>query len=101
MAYVIASGKLDQNDLIYMRTLKEGSMSASIARKLGFKIIDGIEQDVTTESIYGTTQTKSNIFLEIDLASLDREALSQILQMAQMSSEDPDLELFMEGENIR
>ena len=101
MAYVIASGKLDQNDLIYMRTLKEGSMSASIARKLGFKIIDGIEQDVTTESIYGTTQTKSNIFLEIDLASLDKETLSQILQMAQMSSEDPDLELFMEGENIR
>ncbi len=48
MAYVIASGKLNQNDLIYMRTLKEGSMSASIARKLGFKIIDGIEQDVTT-----------------------------------------------------
>ncbi len=37
----------------------------------------------------------------MDLASLDREALSQILQTAQVASVDPDIELFMKGEKIR
>lgn len=95
MAYVIASGKLEGNNIIYMRTLKEGSMSASIARKLGFKKIPDVEQDVTTESIYGTSQTKKNIFLSMDLDMLSREDLSSILGLARDAKADPKKESFM------
>ena len=91
MAYVIASGKLEKNDIIYMRTLKEGSMSASIAKSLGFKLIDSIEQDVTTENIYGRMQTKKNIFLSIDLNLLDKEKLNSILNIARDTKEDPNI----------
>lgn len=98
MAYVIATGKQEGNDLIYMRTLKEGSMSASIAKKLGFKAINGVEQDVTTESIYGTSQTKRNIFLQIDLDGLNKNGLKEILNKAMSATSDPDLEKFLESD---
>jgi len=88
MAYVVASGKLEGNNIIYMRTLKEGSMSASIAKKLGFSLIDGVEQDVTTENIYGVSQTKKNIFLSMDLDSLTKSSLSSILFSAKDAVDD-------------
>ena len=81
-----------------MRTLKEGSMSASIAKKLGFKAINGVEQDVTTESIYGTSQTKRNIFLQIDLDGLNKNGLKEILNKAMSATSDPDLEKFLESD---
>ena len=96
MAYIIATGKKEEFNTIYMRTLKEGSMSASIAKKLGFSIIDGVEQDVTTESIYGTTQTKRNIFLQIDLDTLNKKGLKEILNKAKNAKEDPDLDKFLD-----
>lgn len=100
MAYVIATGKQEKFNNIYMRTLKEGSMSASIAKKLGFSLIEGVEQDVTTESIYGTSQTKKNIFLQIDLDSLDRKGLKEILSKAKSATTDPDLDKFLEKDEI-
>lgn len=99
MAYVIATGKQEKFNTIYMRTLKEGSMSASIAKKLGFSVIEGVEQDVTTESIYGTSQTKKNIFLQIDLDALDRKGLKEILNKAKYAKTDPDLDKFLEKED--
>ena len=99
MAYVIATGKQEKFNTIYMRTLKEGSMSASIAKKLGFSVVEGVEQDVTTESIYGSNQTKKNIFLQIDLDALDRKGLKEILNKAKYAKTDPDLDKFLEKED--
>ena len=101
MAYVVASGKLEGNNIIYMRTLKEGSMSASIAKKLGFSLIDGVEQDVTTENIYGVSQTKKNIFLSMDLDSLTKSSLSSILSAAKDAVDDERVGVPCEKESSR
>lgn len=90
MAYVVAEGKIEGKNVIYMRTLKEGSMSASIAKKIGFTQIEGVYQEVETESIYGTKQIKNNMFLELDLDSLTREKLNEILIMSRAAS-DPEI----------
>ena len=90
MAYVVAEGKIEGKNVIYMRTLKEGSMSASIAKKIGFTQIEGAYQEVETESIYGTKQIKNNMFLELDLDSLTREKLNEILIMSRAAS-DPEI----------
>ena len=90
MAYVVAEGKIEGKNVIYMRTLKEESMSASIAKKIGFTQIEGAYQEVETESIYGTKQIKNNMFLELDLDSLTREKLNEILIMSRAAS-DPEI----------
>ena len=90
MAYVVAEGKLEGKNVIYMRTLKEGSMSASIAKKIGFTQIEGAYQEVETESIYGTKQVKNNMFLELDLDSLTKEKLNEMLLMSRVAA-DPEM----------
>lgn len=100
MSYIIAESKLNNNNLIYMRTLKEGSMSASIAKKLGFTQMEGIEQDVETESIYGYMQTKKNIFLQLDLDSLDRAKINELLLASRNSTDPEPTNVRREGERV-
>lgn len=65
---------------MYMRTLEKGkSMSYGIARKLGFEELDGVSQMVETENIRGERQVKKNIFLSIDLNSLDKNKIKSAL----------------------
>ena len=68
-----------------MRTLERGSMSYSIALKLGFKQIPNLLQSVKKERVNGQVETMQNIFLEIDLNSLDRDNLKQVIKMVNLS----------------
>ena len=64
-----------------MRTLENGSMSYNIARRIGFKQIPDAFQNVERERMNGTVETMKNIFLEIDLKSLNRDSLQQGMRM--------------------
>ena len=82
MIYGVIQSKRLGFDKLYMRTLEEGSMSRGIALRIGFKQIPGILQGVERERTNGTTEIMQNIFLEIDLNNLNREALAQGIQMS-------------------
>ena len=80
MIDALMKAKVNGFKTMYMRTLVEGeSMSYGIAKKVGFEQIDGIEQMVETENIRGEKQIKKNIFLKIDIDSLDRNKLKTAL----------------------
>ena len=65
---------------MYMRTLERGeSMSYGIAKKVGFEQIEDVYQMVETENIRGEKQVKKNIFLSIDLNSLDKNKIKSAL----------------------
>lgn len=82
MIYGVIQSKALGFDKLYMRTLEEGSMSRGIALRIGFKQIPGALQPVERERTNGTIETMQNIFLEIDLNNLNREALAQGIQMS-------------------
>ena len=72
--------KEDGFNKMYMRTLERGeSMSYGIAKKVGFEQIEDVYQMVETENIRGEKQVKKNIFLSIDLNSLDKNKIKSAL----------------------
>lgn len=77
MLYGVMQSKALGYDKLYMRTLEIGSMSYGIARKIGFKQIPNLFQSVERERTNGLTETMQNIFLEIDLNSLNKDDLKQ------------------------
>lgn len=82
MLYGVIQSKALGYDKLYMRTLKTGSMSYGIALKIGFKQIPNLFQSVERERVNGLIETMQNIFLEIDLNSLNRDSLKQGIAMA-------------------
>ena len=54
-------------------------MSYGIAKKVGFEQIEDVYQMVETENIRGEKQVKKNIFLSIDLNSLDKNKIKSAL----------------------
>ncbi|MBP3463571.1 MAG: GNAT family N-acetyltransferase [Clostridia bacterium] len=87
MLYGVMQSKALGYDKIYMRTLERGSMSYSIASKIGFKQIPDVYQSVERERVNGNVETMQNIFLEIDLNSLNRESLKKKMSMVNLYSE--------------
>lgn len=80
MMYGVMQSKLLGYDTMYMRTLENGSMSYGIARKIGFRQIPGVFQNVERERVNGSIETMKNIFLEIDLKSLNRDDIIRGVQ---------------------
>lgn len=87
MLYGVMQSKALGYEKLYMRTLERGSMSYSIALKIGFKQISNVFQSVKKERVNGQVETMQNIFLEIDLNSLNRENLKQGIKMANPSTD--------------
>lgn len=93
MLYGVMQSKVLGYKKLYMRTLERGSMSYGIALKIGFKQIPNLYQNVERERTNGQTETMQNIFLEIDLDSLNRETLDQgIKMMNPCNKEDMEIE---------
>lgn len=87
MLYGVMQSKTLGYDKMYMRTLEKGSMSYGIASKIGFKQIPNVFQEVERERTNGLTQTMQNIFIEIDLNTLNKETLKQGIKMANFNQE--------------
>lgn len=85
MLYGVMQSKLLGYEKLYMRTLERGSMSYGIALKIGFKQIPDLFQDVERERVDGKSKTMQNIFLEIDLNSLNIDDLKQGIEIANPS----------------
>lgn len=85
MIYGVMQSKSLGYKKLYMRTLERGSMSYGIALKIGFRQIPNISQSVERERMSGQTETMQNIFLEIDLDSLNKEDLKQGIKMTSSS----------------
>jgi len=85
MIYGVMQSKILGFNRLYMRTLERGSMSYGIASRIGFKQIPNAFQSVERERINGEMETMQNVFLEIDLNSLDKDSLRKGIEMA-----DPD-----------
>ncbi len=81
MLYGVMQSKALGYGKLYMRTLERGSMSYGIALKIGFKQIPNLFQSVEKERVNGQVETMQNIFLEIDLNSLNRDTLKQGIEM--------------------
>lgn len=82
MLYGVMQSKVLGYEKLYMRTLERGSMSYGIALRIGFKQIPNVFQDIEKERVNGKTETMQNIFLEIDLKSLNKNDLMQGIKMA-------------------
>ncbi len=82
MLYAVMQSKAFGYEKLYMRTLEKGSMSYGIALKIGFKQIPNVFQDIERERVNGQMETMKNIFLEIDLKSLNKNDLMQGIQMS-------------------
>ena len=82
MLYGVMQAKALGFNKLYMRTLKEGSMSYGIASRIGFKEVPNIIQEVKKERINGETETMQNIFLEIDLNNLTKDNLIQGIKLS-------------------
>lgn len=82
MIYGVMQSKLLGYDRLYMRTLEKGSMSCSIAKKIGFEQIPNVYQDVERERVNGSIETMKNIFLEIDLRLLKKDILKQAIAIS-------------------
>lgn len=87
MLYGVMQSRALGYDKLYMRTLERGSMSYSIASKIGFRQIPDAYQSVERERVNGSVETMQNIFLEIDLNSLNRESLNKKIKMVSRDSE--------------
>lgn len=92
MLYGVMQSKVLGYEKLYMRTLERGSMSYGIALKIGFKQIPNLLQSVEKERVSGQIETMQNIFLEIDLNSLNRDTLKQGIEMVN-SSKDNEREM--------
>ena len=88
MLYAVMQSKLLGYKRLYMRTLENGSMSYGIALRIGFKQIPNVFQSIERERTNGKTETMQNIFLEIDLENLNREALRQGIDMVNYSRDN-------------
>lgn len=88
MLYAVMQSKLLGYKRLYMRTLENGSMSYGIALRIGFKQIPNVFQSIERERTNGKTETMQNIFLEIDLGNLNREALRQGIDMVNYSRDN-------------
>ncbi len=88
MIYGVMQSKLLGYRKLYMRTLEEGSMSYGIALRIGFKQIPNTFQSVERERINGTIETMQNIFLEIDLENLNKDALKQGIEILNCSKDN-------------
>ncbi len=85
--YGVMQSKVLGYDKMYMRTLEKGSMSYGIASKIGFKQIPNVFQEVEKERTNGLIETMQNIFIEIDLNSLNKDNLKQGIKMVNSSQE--------------
>lgn len=85
MLYGVMQSKALGYGKLYMRTLERGSMSYGIALKIGFKQIPNLFQGVEKERANGQIETMQNIFLEIDLNSLNKDTLKQGIEMVSAS----------------
>lgn len=85
MVYGVMQSKALGYRRLYMRTLENGSMSYGIAKRIGFRQIPNVFQNVEKERVNGTTETMRNIFLEIDLSSLSKEKLKEGLRRVEPS----------------
>lgn len=85
MLYGVIQSKALGYKKLYMRTLERGSMSYSIALKIGFKQIPNLFQSVKKERVNGQVETMKNIFLEIDLNSLNKNDLKEGIKMVSTS----------------
>lgn len=82
MVYAVMQARALGFDRLYMRTLEDKSMSKGIALLVGFiQILDAI-QIVPREMLDGTEKDTRNIFLEIDLRSLDKDKIEAAIQKA-------------------
>ncbi len=88
MLYGVMQSKILGYRKLYMRTLAEGSMSYGIALRIGFKQIPNTFQSVERERVNGKVETMQNIFLEIDLENLDRDALKQGIEILTASKDN-------------
>ena len=81
MLYAIMKSKELGYEKLYMRTLEaQKSMSYGIARKVGFEQIPNLYQPVERERMDGSIATLQNIFLELDLNNLDKNALKESIE---------------------
>lgn len=87
MLYGVMQSKVLGYDKMYMRTLEKGSMSYGIASKIGFKQIPNVLQEVERERTNGLIETMQNIFIEIDLNSLNKDNLKQGIKMVNSNQE--------------
>lgn len=87
MLYGVMQSKVLGYDKMYMRTLEKGSMSYGIASKIGFKQIPNVFQEVERERTNGLIETMQNIFIEIDLNSLNKDNLKQGIKMVNSNQE--------------
>ena len=85
MLYGVMQSKILGYDTLYMRTLENGSMSYNIASRIGFKQIPDVFQPVERERMNGEVETMQNIFLEIDLNSLNRDTLKEAIEFSKPS----------------
>lgn len=74
---------------LYMRTLREKSMSKGIAGKIGFNQIQDVYQIVERERTDGNVTGIENIFLELDLEALDINIVRQAIDKLY---KEPELE---------
>ncbi len=88
MLYAIMQSKLLGYDELYMRTLQKGSMSANIAKRLGFKEIPNVIQTVERERVNGSIESMDNIFLKIDLKEITRDSMLQAINSTKMELVD-------------
>lgn len=89
MLYAVMQSSTLGYTRMYMRTLEKGkSMSYGIAYKIGFRQMPGIFQNVERERVNGSIETARNIFLDIDLRNLNRDALKRGIQEACAKQED-------------
>lgn len=65
---------------LYMRTLREKSMSKGIATNIGFNQIPDVYQIVERERTDGNVTGVENIFLELDLEALDVNVVRQTIE---------------------
>lgn len=81
MWYGVMKAKALGYGRMYMRTLENGSMSYGIALRVGFKPIPGASQAVEKERVDGKVESMQNIFLEIDLKSLNKDDLREGIKL--------------------
>lgn len=81
MIYAAMQSKLLGFQKLYMRTLEQGhSMSYGIARKIGYNPIPNATQIVERERTDGTISAVNNIFLDLDLRTLNKDDVYKSIQ---------------------
>lgn len=88
MLYGVMQSKLLGYEKLYMRTLEKGSMSYGIASRIGFEMIPNIFQDIERERVNGNIKTMRNIFLELDLKSLNKNILKREISIITNKNEE-------------